>query len=63
MQEMHDWYMQASKEGVDVVTCKIRLDISKDEGEGNMYGLYFDDLDTIFWLGKIDNIVITLCCM
>lgn len=41
MRKMHDWYMQASKVGVDVITCKIPLEMFNDQGEYNILGYIF----------------------
>ena len=61
--KMHDWYMQASKEGVDLITCKISSDIFNDEGDHNLLGLYFNDLHAMYGLEKMDMTFITLWCM
>ena len=63
MQKMHDWYMLTSKEGVDLITCKIPSDIFNDEGDHNVPGLYFNDLHAMYRLEKMDMTFITLWCM
>ena len=62
MQKMHDWYMHASK-GVDLITCKIPLDIFNDEGDYNILGLYFSDVHAMYRLERMDISFITLWCV
>ena len=62
MWKMHDWYMQASK-GVDLITCKIPLDIFNDEGDNNILGLYFNDVHAMYRLDRMHISLITLGCM
>ncbi|KAK3129524.1 hypothetical protein QOZ80_6BG0481030 [Eleusine coracana subsp. coracana] len=63
MRKLHDWYMMASKEGVTIITCRIPTEVFNEEDDEQTLGLFWDDVHTMFRLGRMDVTFITLWCM
>lgn len=61
MRLIHDWYLKASKKGLDMITMKVP-DNASISGPNGMLVIYFNDLHTFLKLGKMDiNLVAAFC--